>query len=106
VSWRSLCVVGSSGNEVPFHPYLAARQSIRADLDTPPGVISPHITADERQRAGASTGSFRIIAGPRSGEMADDAAVERTILVQIALQCESANSQPFEFVGLYRSTLR
>ena len=28
------------------------------------------------------------------------------VLVQIVLQCESANSQPFEFVGLYRSTLR
>ena len=28
------------------------------------------------------------------------------VLVQIALQCESANSQPFEFVGLYRSRLR
>ena len=29
-----------------------------------------------------------------------------TVLVQIVLQCESANSQPFELVGLYRSTLR
>jgi hypothetical protein len=28
------------------------------------------------------------------------------VLVQIVLQCESANSQPFEFVDLYRSTLR
>ena len=26
--------------------------------------------------------------------------------VQIVLQCESANSRPFEFVGLYRSALR
>jgi catechol 2,3-dioxygenase-like lactoylglutathione lyase family enzyme len=28
------------------------------------------------------------------------------VLVQIVLQCESANSQSFGFVGLYRSTLR
>ena len=28
------------------------------------------------------------------------------VLVQIVLQCESANSQPFGFVGLHDSTLR
>jgi len=31
------CIVGSSGDEVPYSPFLTARQSIRVDLDTRPG---------------------------------------------------------------------
>ena len=73
--------------------YEARKRPLESDL---PEQIEVRVHRERRRRWTAADKLRIVEEGKRRGR----------VLVQIVLQCESANSQPFEFVGLYRSTLR
>jgi hypothetical protein len=88
----------------PLEPVCAAGRTFvagRRDLRENPWQVGYLYGAADHD---GKTVDFRL--STRRDVAAAKAFLRKAALVQIVLQCESANSQPFEFVGLYRSTLR